>query len=251
MPALPRSLAAVAPVLLGRALPGLAQAKGSPDAGLTAAPAADAAPAPAVQTGPLGHFSKVHVAGAVDLVLHGGAAAHSAEVDCPTKSGPGVQLQVQGQTLMITPQHEGRRTGGCQVTLGAPVIAGVQISGAADVDGDGLVGLERVEVAGAGDLDLRGIDSPALALELAGAGDATLAGAVDRLTVGIAGAGDVDAKALSARAATLRISGAGDIDATVTESLDASTAGAGDIDVWGSPPQVQRPSRGIGRVSLR
>lgn len=199
---------------------------------------------------PSGAFTHVRVAGAVDLELTGRAKSHKTKVDCPTKNGPGVELKVQGSTLHISPRHEGRRLGSCTVAVWAPRIESVEIAGAAEVEGRSLKGLEALVVAGAGEFELEGIDSDRLELQISGAGEAELEGRVGELKVSLAGAGEVEAKGLTARRAELSIAGAGEIEVTVTESVKASTAGAGDIDIYGSPKDVQRKTRGAGRVTV-
>jgi hypothetical protein len=197
-----------------------------------------------------GAFTQIRVAGAVDLDLTGRAKSHKTKVDCPTKNGPGVELKVQGATLHISPKHEGLRLGRCRVAVWAPQIAGVEIAGAADVEGRNMRGLEALAVAGAGDFDLVGIDSDRLEVQISGAGEAELEGRVGELEVSLAGAGEVEAKGLTARRAELSIAGAGEIEITVTEAVKASTAGAGDIDIYGNPKDVQRKTRGAGRVTV-
>lgn len=197
-----------------------------------------------------GAFTHIRVAGAVDLDLTGRAKSHRTKVDCPTKNGPGVELKVKGSTLHVTPKHEGLRIGRCRVAVWAPQISSVEIAGAADVEGRDLHGLEALAVAGAGDFDLVGIDSDRLELQISGAGEAELEGRTGVLKVSLAGAGEVEAKGLTARRAQLSIAGAGDIEVTVTEAVQASTAGAGDIDIYGSPKDVQKQTRGAGRVTV-
>jgi len=213
---------------------------------------APAAPARQTEGEPLDDFRRVMVAGAVDLNVHGDAKVASAEIDCPTRNGPGIQLHVQDDTLMVTPMHEDQRnTGRCVLTLRTSGLEGVQISGASKVRGGALSQLEAVQVGGAADLDLRGLGADTFELNVAGAGKARLSGKVDQATLVIAGAADIDATALTAKTAHLTTHGAGNIQATVKDTVHATSAGAGVITVLGGPDKVHQTTAGIGQVVVK
>ncbi len=200
----------------------------------------------------LSPFEEIHLAGDVDLNLHGNASSATAEVDCPTHEGPGVQLNVQGDTLMITPMHEGRRTSGrCVVTVRAPGVEEILVSGASTVRGGALKDLEEVQISGAAHLDLRGLEADEFTLNIAGAGDAVLTGKVDEVELVIAGAASIDAKGLIAKEGELTINGTGSIKAHVTEEVEATANGGGTILVEGSPKESHPVSTGLGKVIVK
>jgi hypothetical protein len=95
--------------------------------------------------------------------------------------------------------------------------------------------LEGVDVEGAGDVVLDGIDADEFELRLQGAGDIDASGTVDRLTASIEGAGDADLLDLRARIARIEVQGAGDADLNVSEQLDVSVEGAADVAYTGNP----------------
>ncbi len=196
-----------------------------------------------------GAFSRVHVAGDIDLDLFSSEPKRSAVIDCPTSEGPGLQLQVQGDTLMVTPMHTSQRTSGtCKLTLRAPTVAGIQVSGAAKVRGGALAGLQRVELAGSVELDLRGIQADNFSLTIRGAGSVRLSGKVDAVSLVSEGAAGIHAKDLLAQSGTLKTSGAGDITATLKTSGQATAAGAGSITVYGQPADLSEAASGMGQI---
>jgi len=199
-----------------------------------------------------GAFSRIHLAGDIDLDVFSSESKRSATTECPTSQGPGVQLQVEGDTLMVTPMHQTQRTSGtCKLTLRVPSVAGIQVSGAAKVRGGALVGLRSVEAAGAVELDLRGIQADRFSLQISGAGSARLSGKVDSVSLVTAGAARINAKDLIAQDGVLKSAGAGDITATLKKSGQASSAGAGTIRVYGQPPQLTENASGVGRIERK
>jgi hypothetical protein len=109
--------------------------------------------------------------------------------------------------------------------------------------------LEEVDVSGAGDVDVQGVRGESFRVEVSGAGDVNGSGQADRVEVEISGAGDVQLAELIAREATVEISGAGNVHVNATESLDASISGAGDIVYSGNPREVETDVSGAGDIT--
>ena len=199
-----------------------------------------------------GEFQRVHLAGAVALDLFSQEAHRSAKIDCPTSQGAGLQLQVSGDTLHVTPQHESQRSSDtCKLTLRVPSLHAIAVSGAATVRGGALTGLTEVTVAGTAALDLRGIQSESFALQVSGDGRARLSGKVDQLSIQSSGSVTIDAKALAARTGEFSSQGAGDITATVHTTARVRTAGAGNVVLYGQPELVESSASGSGTIERR
>ena len=227
----------------------LAQSPGTLIAPPRAKPAATATPG---QTTDPGLFQRVHLAGDLALDVFSGEPTRASVIDCPTKNGPGLQLQVQDDTLMVTPMHEDQRTGStCKLTLRTPTLAGIEVSGASKVRGGALTGLSEVKVAGAAQLDLRGIRSDAFSLKVNGAASARLSGKVDKLSLTAAGAADIDAKSLSAQSGQISSMGAGQITANVHQSADVTASGTAQITLYGQPQKLEKSVSGTGSVELK
>ena len=176
----------------------------------------------------------------------------TSEIDCSTKKGPGIQLDIQDETLMVTPMHKDSRTGGrCLLTLRASTVEQIQLTGASRVRGGALARLAEVDVGGAASLDLRGLAVPRFSLNISGAGSARLSGKVDHLEVVVAGAANIVAKDVSATSGTLTTLGTGNISATIHASVDATSAGAGTITIHGSPGTVNETVDGLGRIVVK
>jgi hypothetical protein len=107
--------------------------------------------------------------------------------------------------------------------------------------------LEGVEIEGAGDVVLDGLDAQELELEVEGAGDIDASGTVDRLTATIEGAGNANLLDLRARTARVVVEGAGDAELNVSEELDVSVEGAADVSYTGDP-RVTSDVSGAGEI---
>lgn len=110
--------------------------------------------------------------------------------------------------------------------------------------------LVRVEVAGSGDVGLKGVSQGDLDLSIRGSGNIRAAGEVVRLNATVQGSGDMKLRALSAAIAQLDVQGSGDITATVTKSVIANVRGSGDITILGDPPARQTQVYGSGDIEF-
>jgi Putative auto-transporter adhesin, head GIN domain len=107
--------------------------------------------------------------------------------------------------------------------------------------------LDGVEIEGAGDVVLEGLDAQELELEVQGSGDIDASGTVDRLTATIEGAGNANLLGLRARTARVVVEGAGDAELNVSEELDVSVEGAADVSYRGDP-RVRSDVSGAGEI---
>lgn len=115
------------------------------------------------------------------------------------------------------------------VNITAPRIAGLEINGASDVE-------------------LNGLDQPSLTIDARGAVDLDADGKVQTLTVSSHGAGDLDLEKLEARDATVRIAGVGDVDISASGTVDAAISGAGDIGLHRKPARLTSTINGVGSI---
>lgn len=119
--------------------------------------------------------------------------------------------------------------GAITVTITAPRIAGLEINGASDIV-------------------LNGLDQPSLTIDARGAVDLDATGKVRTLTVSSHGAGDLNLEKLEARDATVRIAGVGDVDISASGTVDAAVSGAGDISLHRKPARLTSTINGVGSI---
>lgn len=108
--------------------------------------------------------------------------------------------------------------------------------------------LDSVELRGAGNISVTGINGPTLVLELPGSGNIDVAGTTTKLHVTISGQGNALLRRLVARDARAVLSGDGSIMLTATHSLTARISGNGTILYGGNPANVTQSVTGSGTI---
>ena len=71
------------------------------------------------------------------------------------------------------------------------------------------------------------------------------------LEVDVYGSGDVEVPNLKAEKAVININGSGDVSAYVTEDVDVSITGSGDVIIKGNPKKIKQKINGSGRVNVK
>lgn len=177
-------------------------------------------------------------------------------------SGPGDEIdrlktEVRGDTLVIGQEERfefwlfGWGTREVEVRMTVPDLSKVQVSGAGDVNIDGLE-TESFEfrLSGAGQLTGRDLDLGELVVEMSGAGRAELSGAADSQEIVISGAGEYDAADLETRDTRIDMSGAGTATVWAEDTLDVKASGAGSVNYYGNP-DVDSDVSGAGTLDDR
>ncbi len=93
--------------------------------------------------------------------------------------------------------------------------------------------LRSVEVSGASEVAIAGIDNERIDLVASGASSIEASGSSGQLDLDASGASDVDARRLEADDVRVEASGASSIDLQASGEVTGSASGASDITVWG------------------
>jgi hypothetical protein len=108
--------------------------------------------------------------------------------------------------------------------------------------------LGSARLLGSGSVSVPGVESQQFSADLVGSGALTISGITDRLDASLAGSGDLDLGHLSARSVTASLPGSGRLDVNVSQTLHASLLGSGDIVYRGDPATVERALGGSGSI---
>lgn len=110
--------------------------------------------------------------------------------------------------------------------------------------------LTRLSSKGASDLHLAGFEGTRLEIEIAGAVQLEgLDGRYDEIDLSVAGASQIDLRGVVATDARVDLAGASDIELTLDGGvLSGSMAGAGSVEYYGSAAEQRIDIAGIGRV---
>ena len=128
-----------------------------------------------------------------------------------------IDFHVDGTTLVLeTKNHRNVRAERYDLTIKAPVLKSLEVSGAADFEiPNGMVSEDdfKIQVNGAGDLAFTGLRCNDVSIQVNGAGDVELTDInVRNLKVEVNGAGDANISG-NAAGASFSVNGAGGIDA--------------------------------------
>jgi len=188
--------------------------------------------------------------GATTAVTVAGTARQLAQLETV------VETTRLGRTLVLRWKRSfwpgGWSSGGeATVSVVAPRITGLQVSGSGDIQAEGLTPPSLlVRVEGSGDVRLSALATETLSLAVAGSGDITATGRATQLSASVAGSGDIRAEGLAADAVEVNIAGSGDVRVQADKTLSVRIAGAGDV-VYGGNPTVRQSIVGSGSVTRR
>jgi hypothetical protein len=111
--------------------------------------------------------------------------------------------------------------------------------------------LKRLEVDGVAEIEGSGLAGGHLRIRADGVADIELKGEVEELDVEVDGVADLDLRRLSAEEARVRVDGVGNVALTVTDLLDASVDGMGEIEYYGDPEVARKSVDGFGSIKRR
>ncbi len=109
--------------------------------------------------------------------------------------------------------------------------------------------LEQAAVAGSGNITISDLNAQDVAFNLPGSGKITASGTANGVTITLNGSGDIDCGALQAKSANVKIFGSGNITVNVSDSLNATILGSGNIQYRGNPSNVTKSISGSGNIN--
>jgi hypothetical protein len=202
---------------------------------------------------PVNDFNRISLTGAGDVIITQGDE-ESLTVETDENLMRYIKTEVKNGTLVLgfTDEVRNKRvrpTRGIKFNLKVREVAGLELSGAGDIDASSLKvdGLE-IRLNGAGDVSVGSLEAEKLVVRIDGAGDVELAGQVMEQDIRINGAGVYRAAELESQGATVTVSGAGDATVWATDTLDVRIPGVGNVYYHGNP-RVTKKLSGVGRLT--
>ncbi|MGQ0678305.1 MAG: GIN domain-containing protein [Actinomycetota bacterium] len=174
-------------------------------------------------------FRRVDVGGLGELIVEQ-TGTESLRIEAEDNIVPLLRSDVEGGTLILGLKP------GTRIRIGQPIVYRLTVK---ELDG--------LEVSGSVSAEVRGLESPSLALELSGAVDVKVAGRAQQQTVNMSGAGSYDGELLQSRRVTVDLSGTANVVVAAAEFLEVSLSGTGSVFYVGNPSVSQRVS-GTGSV---
>ena len=183
--------------------------------------------------GELGEFDRIQVAGAYELHVQVGGK-YAVNISGSDRALGRLNVHVDDGTLVLDQNKEfadGFHLESLKATITMPRLKGVEVKGFADVE-------------------IEGIDADTFDAELGGAAAMELSGRCGALNARLSGIGELDAKALRCKRVEVRVSGIGAASAYASEVADVKSTGIGGIDIYGSPPIVNKDASPFSGVTI-
>jgi hypothetical protein len=162
-----------------------------------------------------------------------------------------LDIKVENGDLHIGTRRELWKHNKVIITVHAPVIRRMNISGSGDInslstlDSDDL----RFTISGSGDINVPTIVTKTAVAKISGSGRININnGTADTENYSMSGSGNINTEYVNAKTCSISMSGSGNVRLTATDRLSISLSGSGDINYHGKPV-VTVDMSGSGRVS--
>jgi hypothetical protein len=199
-------------------------------------------------------FNAVNVAGSFDVYITQGSS-ESVKVDAPADIIGRIVTEVEGGTLKIYTKRDDNNSWSWHdkkvvIYVALKDVNAITLAGSGDIFfKEGLKATSlKLKLSGSGDitgkLNVKNLDS-----SIAGSGDITISGSADTSTVSVVGSGDFTAQGMTTGSTRVSVAGSGDARVNVSDKLDASVVGSGDVHYTGSPKSINTSKAGSGSVS--
>ena len=176
----------------------------------------------------IGAFSKLEIAGAFHVEAEPGDEP-GMHLFAEDNLLPLIQTRIEGDTLVLNTKESVSPTLEMKVKLT-------------------FIDMESLSSNGANFVLIEGARSERFHSRLRGAGLTRITGEVEDLKVEVEGAGIVELKELKAKTVKVDLKGASVVTVHATDSLDAQIAGVGSIGYRGNPGTLNQNVKGIGSI---
>jgi len=217
------------------------------------------APMIVVNTGPvsrtyeLATFDQIATVGPQDIVITYGET-QSVRAEGSGQALAELEVVVEDGELTIRPKDQSAfgfdwdRFRSTTFHITVPQLQRVSLAGSGDITVDRIEG-DSFEgtIAGPGKLSIADLKVDEADFSIAGSGDLVVAGTAREADVRIGGSGKIQAGGLRSENASIAIGGSGDVALTVQDQARISIAGSGDVDISG-PARCSLTRMGSGDV---
>jgi hypothetical protein len=195
----------------------------------------------------IGHFNGLAMAlpGNVEIRT-GNSEGLSIETD--ENLLPLIETVVEDGTLKIRSKRKVNiKTRTLKIVVQARELDRLALAGSGDIDADRVAGKRvRFDVGGSGSIKVGKAEGDAIDVNLGGSGDLkVIEGGARSLSASIGGSGTIDMTRVRVDKASVTVAGSGDATLWVRDSLSMTVAGSGDVNYYGDP-QVSKSVVGSG-----
>jgi hypothetical protein len=163
---------------------------------------------------------------------------------------PLIETVVENGTLTIrrTSANASISPSKLKIVVHAKAIDRLSIAGAGDIRAEALKAPAlKASIAGSGDMRIKSLDAGALSVNISGSGDFSAAGRAASVHASIAGSGDLEVAKLDAKDVEVSIAGSGDAIVWASGTLKVNVAGSGKVKYLGDA-EVKQSVIGSGSI---
>lgn len=124
----------------------------------------------------------------------------------------------------------------------------VKMHGSGDMEISGVNGSLEVSQYGSGDFEAESVFVGSSYFKMNGSGDCEVNGTAAMMELSQNGSGDFDGRGFEVKTAKIRKSSSGEADVHITDTLDASLSGSGDLNIKGKPEITDFSVTGSGEI---
>lgn len=125
----------------------------------------------------------------------------------------------------------------------------IHLDGSGDIQGNGIeTDHLDLRIDGSGDMDLELEGAITIDIDIDGSGDITLEGSAQTAVWSVEGSGDIDGRGFPLEQAFISIDGSGDVFVNVSDLLNVTIEGSGDVLYLGDPNEIITDITGSGHV---
>jgi len=196
-------------------------------------------------------FHGIEVGGAFEVELrHGDTESLSLEADNNLLQY--ITTEVKNGRLTVTTQRNIGHFEKLKAVITFKSLDEIDLHGAVELWGDKHMTFDDLSIEGSGATEMEmKVTVQKLILELSGSSEVTLTGTAAEVDAEMSGATDLKADDLETAALRMELSGAGEADVYVTERMDVTVSGAGDVRYRGEPKEVNEHVSGAGNIEKR
>jgi hypothetical protein len=196
------------------------------------------------------NFNKIVIQSAANVDIYSGDS-YLVEVSDYENLLDYIHLYVEKETLFVKtrPSNVILRNSKARVNIIMPeVLQKVEIAGSGDIwVADPMNTLHAVKISGSGNFESASSGYDELSLSIQGSGNIRMSGTANHVLSRISGSGNIKLGSLETRTADCTISGSGNISIYVSHQLNATITGSGNIHYYGNP-SVNASITGSGRL---
>jgi len=196
-------------------------------------------------------FEGVNVGGAFDVYLQQGP--FSVKVEADENLHEVIVTEVKNGKLHIHTSGRGiRKAEELNVYVTLPNLTSLSVSGAADVEGEGIFRTDRMSIglSGASDVELL-IDVDELDLSTSGASDISLGGSAQAADISMSGSSDLNATKMITQVMAISQSGSSDAHVHCEGAIEGSLSGSSDMYCAGKPAKHQIKTSGAATAVMQ